>query len=92
MDAAKLLEVASEGSFWAYGCGVAYEVVTHHHVGGLRIDNYRTTLPIKKGLSSSAAFCVMVARAFNQVYNLKLTVRGEMDLAYRGEINTPSRW
>ena len=29
-------------------------------VGGLRLDNYRTTLPLKKGLSSSAAICVLV--------------------------------
>jgi len=43
------------------------------------------------GLSSSAAFCVMVTRAFNQLYDLKMSVRGEMDFAYRGEINTPSR-
>jgi len=29
-------------------------------VGGLKLDNYRTTLPLKKGLSSSAAICVLV--------------------------------
>ena len=50
-----------------------------------------TDLPIKKGLSSSAAICVLTARAFNRVYDLKLTVRGEMELAYQGEITTPSR-
>jgi len=33
----------------------------------------------------------MVARSFNRVYDLKLTVRGEMDIAYHGEIRTPSR-
>lgn len=33
----------------------------------------------------------MVARAFNRVYDLKLTIRGEMDIAYHGEIRTPSR-
>ena len=58
---------------------------------GLRIDNYKTDLPHSKGLSSSAAACVLAARAFNRVYDLKLTVRGEMDLAYQGEITTPSR-
>jgi UTP-glucose-1-phosphate uridylyltransferase len=46
---------------------------------------------VKKGLSSSAAICVLVARAFNHIYDLKLTVRGEMELAYMGEITTPSR-
>jgi UTP-glucose-1-phosphate uridylyltransferase len=34
---------------------------------------------------------VLTARAFNRVYDLRLTVRGEMELAYQGEITTPSR-
>src|SRR3990172_767205 len=50
-----------------------------------------TDLPIKKGLSSSAAVCVLTARAFNRVFDLKMTTRGEMELAYQGEITTPSR-
>jgi hypothetical protein len=45
----------------------------------------------RQGLSSSAALCVLVARAFNRLYDLKLTVRGEMDIAYHGELRTPSR-
>jgi len=43
-----------------------------------------------KGLSSSAAVCVLVARAFNYFYNLNLTVRGEMYYAYVGERETGS--
>ena len=35
---------------------------------GLVLNNYKTTLPIKKGLSSSAAVCVLTARAFNRLY------------------------
>ena len=31
-----------------------------------------------------------VARAFNRVYGLRLTVRGEMEVAYQGERLTPS--
>ena len=34
---------------------------------------------------------MLAARAFNRVYDLKLSVRGEMDLAYHGEITTPSQ-
>ena len=52
---------------------------------------HRTTLPLKKGLSSSAALCVLVARAFNQAYGLRLTTRGEMQYAYDGERMTPSQ-
>ncbi len=86
-----LLDEASQGGFWSYAAGVAYQVITHYRVRGLVVDNYQMDLPMKKGLSSSAAICVLTARAFNRVYDLKLTVRGEMELAYQGEITTPSR-
>lgn len=91
MDRAALLEVAEEGGFFSYACGVAYQILTHYNVGGLVLRNHTTDLPLKKGLSSSAAACVLVARAFNRVYDLKMTVRGEMEYAYQGEITTPSR-
>ncbi|HEY9077496.1 MAG TPA: sugar phosphate nucleotidyltransferase [Anaerolineaceae bacterium] len=91
MEPASLLKEAQKGGFWSYIAGVAYQVLTNYHVRGLVIHNYKTDLPIKKGLSSSAAICVLTARAFNRIYDLKLTVRGEMELAYQGEINTPSR-
>ena len=86
-----LLAVAQKGGFFSYAAGVAYQILTQFHVGGLEINNYLTDLPIKKGLSSSAAICVLVARAFNQIYDLKMTLRGEMEFAYLGEITTPSR-
>lgn len=91
MEPAALLAEAQKGGFWSYIAGVAYQVLTHYHVRGLVINNTRTDLPIKKGLSSSAAISVLTARAFNRIYDLKLTVRGEMELAYQGEITTPSR-
>jgi UTP-glucose-1-phosphate uridylyltransferase/mevalonate kinase len=91
MEAKALLDEAQSGSFWSYIAGVAYQVLTNYHVRGLIIHNYKTDLPVKKGLSSSAAISVLAARAFNRVYDLKLTVRGEMELAYQGEITTPSR-
>ena len=91
MEPKALLEEAQRGGFWSYIAGVAYQVLTNYHVRGLVISNYKTDLPVKKGLSSSAAICVLAARAFNRVYDLKLTVRGEMELAYQGEITTPSR-
>ena len=91
MDRRSLLREAQEGGFFSYVAGVAYQIMTHYHVRGLRIDNFRTDLPVKKGLSSSAAICVLTARAFNRIYDLKMTVRGEMECAYAGEILTPSR-
>lgn len=91
MEATALFAEAQKGGFWSYIAGVAYQILTHYHVRGLVIDNYRTDLPVKKGLSSSAAVCVLTARAFNRVYDLKMTTRGEMEMAYQGEITTPSR-
>ena len=91
MNTEALLEEAQQGGFYSYAAGVAYQIMTHYRVHGLEIDNYKTDLPIKKGLSSSAAICVLVARAFNRIYDLKMTTRGEMEYAYLGEITTPSR-
>lgn len=91
MEPLTLHREAQQGGFWSYIAGVAYQVLTNYHVRGLVINNYKTDLPMKKGLSSSAAISVLTARAFNRIYDLKLTVRGEMELAYQGEITTPSR-
>jgi len=91
MALAALLTEAQRGGFWSYVCGVAYQVLRNYQVGGLALRNHRTDLPVKKGLSSSAAICVLAARAFNRLYDLDLTTRDEMELAYQGEITTPSR-
>lgn len=91
MERSALLAEAEKGGFFSYAAGVAYEILTNYRVQGLEIDNYLTDLPVKKGLSSSAAISVLVARAFNRTYDLKLTTRGEMEYAYRGETTTPSR-
>jgi galactokinase len=91
MEKQALLTEAQKGDFFSYAAGVAYQFLKYFQVDGLEIDNYLTDLPIQKGLSSSAAICVLVARAFNRVYDLKLSLRGEMEYAYLGEIATPSK-
>lgn len=52
--------------------------------------NYKTDLPVQKGLSSSAACCVTIARIFNDLFKLGLDTPQEMDIAYAGEIFTGS--
>ena len=84
MERDRLLEIASAGGTFSYIAGVAHQMLLKHRVGGLILNNYSTTLPLKKGLSSSAAICVLVARAFNKMYDLKLTTEGEMEYAYLG--------
>jgi galactokinase len=91
MQLEALVERARRGDFWSYVAGVAAVMLDRFHVRGIKIDNYKTTLPASKGLSSSAAVCVLVARAFNLLFGLGLTARGEMEIAYAGEVMTPSK-
>ena len=91
MDTAKLLETAEQGGYFSYVAGVASYINDNYSVGGVRITLLKRDLPIKSGLSSSAAICVLVARAFNQLYGLRMNTRGEMQAAFRGEQRTPSR-
>lgn len=91
MNAEALQKVAEEGGFFCYIAGTAFAIKERYNVGGVKIVIDDVTLPMKKGLSSSAAICVLVTRAFNQIYHLHLNTRGEMNLAYEGEITTPSR-
>lgn len=91
MDAHELKDIAKSGSFFCYCAGVASYMLEWYKVGGVKISITKMTLPIKSGLSSSAAICVLVARAFNLMYNLNLSTMGEMNIAYWGELRTSSR-
>ena len=91
MNEAELKSVAKSGSFFCYCAGVASYMLEWYKVGGVRIRLTDMTLPMKSGLSSSAAICVLVARAFNLLYKLNLNTLGEMNIAYLGELRTSSR-
>ena len=91
MDTARLLKEAQRGGYYSYVAGVASYINDNYRVGGVKITLEKQDLPIKSGLSSSAAICVLVARAFNQLYHLNMNVKGEMQAAFRGEQRTPSR-
>ena len=91
MNEQELKNVAKSGSFFSYCAGVASYMLEWYQVGGVKITLKKMTLPMKSGLSSSAAICVLVARAFNQLYRLNLNTMGEMNIAYLGELRTASR-
>ena len=91
MDEQELKRIARSGDFFCYCAGVASYMLEWYKVGGVRIRITDMTLPMKSGLSSSAAICVLVARAFNMLYNLNLNTLGEMNIAYVGELRTSSR-
>ena len=91
MELSQLAETAHSGGYFSYVAGVASYMCEWYNVGGVHIEITKMDLPIKKGLSSSAAICVLVAQAFNQLYNLHLNTMGIMNIAYWGEQRTPSR-
>lgn len=99
LDADQLAQQASEGGFFSYICGTASWMASLPKMQGggddsrgkgIKICNHRQTLPIKKGLSSSAAICTLVAQSFSTHYNLGLTRDEIMDCAFHGEIMTGS--
>lgn len=91
MDTEKLREIARKDPYYSYVAGVASYVNEYYNVQGLHINITKRDLPMKRGLSSSAAICVLVARAFNLVYSLNLSIMGEMNIAFMGEQRTRSR-
>ena len=78
------------GEFFRYCAGVAREFVDDIP-SGLTLEITRTDLPLKKGLASSAAVCMLMAKAINEIYQLGLFPRELMERAYRGERRTGSR-
>ena len=85
MNSEKLLSAAQQGGFFSYVAGVASYVKENYSVGGVRIIIVKRDLPMKSGLSSSAAICVLVARAFNRLYHLNMCIEDEIAAAFIGE-------
>ena len=81
-----------QDEFFRYCAGVACVMLKHRRVpGGLDLQITAMDLPLRKGVSSSAAVCMLVARAFDAVYDLRLFPHELMELAYLGEKMTGSQ-
>lgn len=80
-----LFKYAHSNKFYSYSCGTAYTILNKFNVEGLRIKIINNDLPVAKGLSSSAAICVLIVKAFNLIYSLNLTDDEIMEFAYLGE-------
>lgn len=94
LDYDTLIKQAQDNNtLFCYGCGVIAILLKQYKdkINGIHIDNYKTTLPIKSGLSSSAAYCVLIAKAFDTEYNLQLNDQQVMQIAYDGERLTGSK-
>ncbi len=91
-DADSLMNAATDATeFFRHCAGVAHEVLTRYDTGGIELRIGRMDLPLKRGVSSSAAVCIAVAKAFDSVYGLNLFPHELMDLAYVGERLTGSQ-
>ncbi len=88
-DDRSLAAAASGSGFFSYAAATLAELRSRYQIDGLRLD-VQSDLPVRKGLSSSAAICVLVARAASRVYDLDLSIEQEMDIAYAGERRTGS--
>jgi len=81
-----------QDEFFRYAAGVAYQMCARPEVsGGLDLRITGMDLPLRKGVSSSAAVCILVAQAFNEAYELRLFPHELMELAYLGEKLTGSQ-
>lgn len=85
------LKVANCDPFFGYVISAANIMYEQFEVKGARIVCENMTLPVKKGLASSAAICVGIVRIFNMLYELNLSIEDEMLLAYRAEVFAGSR-
>lgn len=91
-DAMLRLAANDDDEFFRYCAGVAHEMYSRQGVaGGIDIRIRAMDLPLRKGVSSSAAVCILVARAFDMVYRLGMFPHELMDVAYRGERLTGSQ-
>ena len=85
---------SDDTNFFRYVCGTASVILKKYPLKinyGISIHCYRSTLPMKKGLSSSAAICITIASCFNEVYDLQLSMNDLMEMAFQGEMLTSSR-
>ena len=80
-----LIEQIEARSFYAYICGTILYLKRNYKVSGIQLQIDKINLPVGKGLSSSAAICITVAKAYNGLYDLNLSDSKIKEIAYEGE-------
>jgi len=88
-----LLEAAKDqDEFFRYCAGVGYQMMSRPEVTrGIELRIVAMDLPLRKGVSSSAAVCILVAKAFDAIHRLGLFPHELMEIAYLGEKLTGSQ-
>lgn len=91
-EEALLRAAQDQQEFFRHCAGTACQMLTGQQVpGGIDLRIIAMDLPLKKGVSSSAAVCILVARAFDALYGLGLFPHELMETAYEGERLTGSQ-
>lgn len=80
-----------EDNFWKYIFGAIKYMVKTYKVSGIDIYIKDVTLPMKKGLGSSAAISLLVVKSYNKLYDLGLSEEKEIEAAYHGEVGIGSK-
>lgn len=87
----ELYKLANSGSFYSYASAAAYIIKKNYNVKGLKVNILDNTLPIKKGLASSAAISVLIIKSYNILYKLGLSDNQIMEYAFESELLTGSK-
>ena len=85
IDENKLKEIAQSNSFYSYISGTMLYMIKQYDVSGIDITIQKMDLPMKKGLASSAAICLVVVKGLNELYDLNLSPNEMVKCAYEGE-------
>lgn len=78
-------------NFFKYIFSVISILDDKYNVSGINLNIYKVTLPMKKGLASSAAICLLTVRAFNILYKLNLSREEEIEISFVAEKNIGSK-
>ncbi len=72
--------------FFSYICGTLLYLVRKYNINfGIDLKIEKMDLPMKKGLSSSAAICLTIVKSYNMLYDLNLSNCELIEVAYQGE-------
>lgn len=88
MDIKKLKQYNYRDEFLSCVIETAKYMLNNYNVSsGIDISIESMDLPMGSGLSSSSAICVLVAKAFNNLYKLKIELDDIMNISYQSERN-----
>lgn len=89
-NSSSLKPLITASDFFSYAASVCHYMITNYKTGGITINNEVTTLPVGKGLASSASFSLLCVKAYNMIYELNLSIEKQISIAFNCELQTGS--